>query len=268
MQIINIFQQIINQLIDFLPQILYAALTLIIGYLVGHYFGKALNAIISRLKMNEKFEETDIGSSLGKAGYTFSGLIAITFKIFIYLLTIMVALNFLKLPLINQVSSVLTIYLPRIVGAVVVFLVGIIIIDWLTNLIAGVMTGTSTILGRFFVSGIKYLMYIVLILMALDIAQIATSVTKTVAQSILFALGIGGGLAFALMIGLGFKEDAKIIFSSDLNVLKENQNIKVGKLQGKVKRIAFLTVELENEKGARIILPKKKLLDEGFEILD
>ncbi len=267
MQPIDIFQQIWSQVIRFAPNLLYAVVTLIVGYLVGHYLGKIVDSVLSNLKLNEKFEETDVGKGLKEAGYTFSGLTAVMIKLFIYILTILAALNFLELPFMDQIASLITFYLPRVIEAVIVFLVGIMVVNWITKFLGGVLTEETIIGANWLTLGIKYLLYIILMLMTLEIAQIATAITQVVAQTVLFTAVIGVGLTFALMVGLGFRDEAKVLFSNDLNVLDKGKTIKVGEIEGEIKRASLLTIELEAKDGKRIVLPKRKLLDEGFEIL-
>ncbi len=246
---------------------MYATLTLVIGYLIGHYFAKMIDSILANLKVNEKFEESEIGRSLKRSGYTFSGLIGLISKVFIYILTILTALSFLNIPLTTQINVAITTYLPRAVGSIILFLVGVMIINWVIKLMAGALPETDVLARNWIISGMKYIFYIVLFLMALEITQIAVSVTQILAQSILFTLVIGLGLTFALIIGLGFRDEAKVIFSTDLNILRVNQHIKVAGVEGKIRRFSFLTLELEAGDGRKIVVPKRKLLEEGFEIL-
>jgi hypothetical protein len=263
---ISLFQDLIDQIIEFLPNLVYAGLTLIIGYVVGRSLGGVIDSLLSRLNFNKRFEETDVGRGIKTAGYTFSGLIAVAAKLFIYVLTIIVALGFLDLPVVDQLISLTTIYLPRIISAGVLFLVGIIVVDWMMRILGGVLEETKILGVRWVTLGIKYLLYVVLILISLDIAQIAATVTEIVAQSILFTLVLGAGLTFALMVGLGFREEAKVLFSSDLEFLEKGQKIKVDDVEGEITRISMLTVELDVGDGRKILLPKRKLLEEGFEL--
>ena len=79
-------------------------------------------------------------------------------------------------------------------------------------------------------------------------------------------IGVGVGLGFALLIGLGLREDAVVLLFNEPKDIKPGMIIEVGNTKGKVTRISAFLVEIRTEDGVHVV-PKRVLLKNGYKIL-
>ncbi|RLE70836.1 MAG: hypothetical protein DRJ37_05940, partial [Thermoprotei archaeon] len=138
-ELIRVLTQIVDSILQSLPNIVLSAIILIIGYLVGRAAGKATTAIVKMIKIDESFGKTAVGKQLLQAGYPFSRIASILVRLVIYVLTIMTALSLLQIAVLNEIGLMIAAYMPRLLGAVIIFLLGILLVDWLTDVIERLM---------------------------------------------------------------------------------------------------------------------------------
>ena len=266
--LLSLINQLINMLINLLPSILMSILILIIGYLIGKITGRAVEGAVKLVKGDESFKSSELGRKLSEAGYPISKILSMLAKGTIYILTVIAAISVLNIPALQEFGTTVANYLPRLVGAVVIFLFGAMLIEWLAGFMEGFLKG-GIIPERYidlFTTGLKYVFYIILAFMMFEIAEIAPKVVSSVALAIFSMLGIGVGLSLALLIGLGLKEDAPVLLFDEPKGLKTGLYIEVDGVKGKITRITTLLVELETSEGVQVI-PKRMLIKKGFKIL-
>jgi len=264
--ILNGFREYILSL---LPNIVLSIVILIIGYIIGKLTAKAVTGAVRLTGGDEKFRKSDIGKNLTDAGYPISRILSIVTRLAIYTLTVLTALSVLNIPLLQEVGTLIAGYLPRLVGAIIVFLFGAMLIEWIADLTESLIR-ESVLPERFttlFTLALKYMMYVVLVFMMFEIAEIAPQIVAIVAQATFLTLAIGGGLSIALLIGLGLREEAKVLLLGELGDLKPGVVVEIEGGKGVIKRITTLLVELEDENGNLIVLPKRMFIQKGYKII-
>ena len=264
----SLLNEIIEMISNILPNILLSITILIIGYIVGKLFGKAIMGAVKLAKIDESFGKSELGKRLTDAGYPISRILSLLTRGAIYIITITAAVSVLNIPSLQTISNMIIVYLPRFIGGVIIFLFGAILIEWLTGLAEGLLRGgpIPTRVINLFTTGLKYLFYIILAFMMFEIAEIAPKVISSVALSIFTMIGVGVGLGFALLIGLGLREDAVVLLFNEPKDIKPGMIIEVGNTKGKVTRISAFLVEIRTEDGVHVV-PKRVLLKNGYKIL-
>ncbi|HDI74525.1 MAG TPA: hypothetical protein ENF55_01075 [Thermoprotei archaeon] len=267
-EILKIIEELIGILYSYLPSIVSSILILIIGYIVGKVTAKAVAGTIKLIKGDESFKKSEIGDLLTKAGYPISRIISLLTKFAIYVVTIVTAISVLRIPALEELGIAVVTYVPKLFGAIIVFFLGIVFTEWITSFAEGLLRNTPissqfrTTLTLF----LKYVLYIVLIFMAFEMADIAPKVTSSIAQALFLTIGISVGLTLALLIGLGLREEALVVLFSEPRELEEGSVIEVDGLRGKIVRMTTLMVELETDEGI-VVIPKKKLVTKGYKII-
>lgn len=268
-ELIQVLTQIIDSFMRFLPNVALSAVILITGYIVGRAAGKVTIAIAKMVKIDESFGKTAIGKQLILAGYPFSKIASILVRLVIYVLTIMAALSLLQIEILNEISLMIAAYIPRLMGAIIIFLLGIMLVDWITDVVERLIpegTVPRSIVATLATS-FKYLLYMVLIFVAFDVAEIAPHIVASAAQAVFLVAAISVGLTFALLIGLGLKEEAIVLVSSEAEMIKPGMRIEVNGVRGSVRRVSTFLIEVEDDKHNIHVIPKKELLQKGFKIL-
>ena len=268
-ELIQVLTQIIDSFTRFLPNVALSAVILITGYVVGRAAGKVTVAIAKMIKIDESFGKTAIGKQLILAGYPFSKIASILVRLVIYVLTIMAALSLLQIEILNEISLMIAAYIPRLMGAIIIFLLGIMLVDWITDVVERLIPEEAVprSIVATLATSFKYILYMVLIFVAFDVAEIAPHIVASAAQAVFLVAAISVGLTFALLIGLGLKEEAIVLVSSEAEMIKPGMRIEVNGVKGSVRRVSTFLIEVEDNEHNIHVIPKRELLQKGFKIL-
>ena len=123
-----------------LPAIIAAIIVLIIGYFVGKYLGKAVNKLIEKMGLEKSFDETDAGKSFRKAGMDLSSFIGGITTAFIFVISIVIAVQILNLEgTVGEFLVDIAGYLPRLLGGVVIIVLGTVLVGFLSSLVGNTL---------------------------------------------------------------------------------------------------------------------------------
>ncbi|RLE97518.1 MAG: hypothetical protein DRJ96_03605 [Thermoprotei archaeon] len=266
---IEVLEGLISSLANLLPSILSSIVILVVGYLVGRLTGRAVVGAARLLKLDKGFEASEVGRRLSAAGYPLSRILSILVRMSIYAITVLAALSLLQIPVVQELSAMIAGYIPRLVGSIIVFLIGVVIVEWLASLVGSLAKERALPerVADLMVVGLRYFMYLAVVFMTFEIADIAPRVVSSVAQAVFLTLALGVGLALALLVGVGLRDEAPILLFNEPRDLRVGMMVEVGDYKGKVKRITALLVEMEDEDGTVIVVPKKTFLKRGYRIL-
>ena len=267
--LLALFAGIIEEIAKLIPSVLTAVAVLVIGYIVGKVTSKVVVEIARMVKLDESFEKSMVGEQFRKAGYPLSRMLSIVTRLVIYTLTILAALSFLNIPYFEEVSVSIALYLPRLAAAIVVFLFGTILIEWLSNMFEGVVLEESvpenikTILG----AGFRFFFYIFLIFIVFEVAEIAPAVTASIAQAVFLTVALSIALPLVLIVGWGLKDEALFIISREGELIKTGMYVEVGGIKGTIVGITSFMVQIRDEEGNVHVVPKRMFFKSGFKIL-
>jgi hypothetical protein len=190
------------QLADYIPALVGALVVLFAGYLLAKLIERAVDRALARLGLNRWLERGGVLDAVERTGWRRApsrlvGSIAFWFCMFV---VILLAAQALGLNNLADVFKELVSYIPSVIAAIVIILVGIVLGEFVDGLImasAGGIHGGPT-LARVGRGGVVVLA----IFMALQELGIATEIVTTAFAIIFGALA----LAFALSFGLGNRE--------------------------------------------------------------
>jgi hypothetical protein len=134
--IVALLEDFVETVITALPAILAAAIVIIIGYVVGTLVGKAVNKIIDKVGIEKTFDKTAAGKAFRSSGLDLSNLIGGITKAFIIILSIVLAIQILNIggTFGAQLADIAN-YLPRLLGGIVIILLGVVFVDLLASFI-------------------------------------------------------------------------------------------------------------------------------------
>ncbi len=188
------------------PRILGFVVILVIGWLIASAVAGIAGAVLRNVHFN------DLARRSGFAGFVEStgvrtdsaGLLALIAKWFIRLITLVVAFDALGLPAVSMVLQDFLVWLPNLVVALVVLVIG----GLAANALAGVVRGATAEadLGRpdFLASVAKVAVWAFAIVIAVNQIGIASTLVNTLFMATVGTLALALGLAF----GLGGRETA------------------------------------------------------------
>jgi len=209
--IIEALTQMVEDIIAFLPTLLAAIVVIIIGYVVGVVAGKAVNRLIEKLGIEKSFEESNTGKAFKAAGFDLSSFVGGITKAFVVVLAIILAIQILNIggtlgQYLIQVAS----YLPRLLGGIVIIVIGTVLVDFLATLVGRTLKLTFPAAKVEIADMLRNLLQIgltaIILLMALDLMLLAGNLVYPL---ILGFVIIGAGIALTDGLIRSIVEDHK-----------------------------------------------------------
>ncbi len=201
------FQNLWVGVINFVPNLVIALVILVLGWLIGALLGRAVWQVIKSLKVDEALRRAGLETFLRRGGVDLDSgaFLGALVKWFVIVVFLVAAFDVLGLSQVNLfLQEVVLGYLPRVIAAALVLLVGGVVGD-----VAGrvVLTAAKTagVHSAHFASAVaKWALWIFAILVALSQLGIATAFSQTLFTGLVIAISLALGLSF----GLGGQEAA------------------------------------------------------------
>ncbi len=194
-----------------IPKIIGFLIILIIGWIIASIIAKAVLALLHAVKFNDVAEKAGVAGFVKDMGVDTdsSGVLADVVKWFIRLIVLVAAFDALGLPQVSAVLQRLLLWIPNLVVAIVVLVIGGLLAKTLGRIVRGAATeagfGSPAILGGIASAAIWGFAFIV----ALDQIGVAATLVNTLLIGLVAALALAFGLAF----GLGGRDTAAQIVS-------------------------------------------------------
>lgn len=201
------FQNLWVGVVNFVPNLVIAIIILILGWLVGALFGRAIWQVFKSLKVDDALRRAGFDSFLHRGGINLDSgaFIGALVKWFVIVMFLVAALDVLGLSQVNFfLQDVVLGYLPRVLAAALVLLVAGVIGD-VTGRVVVTAARTAGLDSAHFVGAIaKWSVWIFAILVALSQLGIAAAFSQTLFTGVVIAVSLALGLSF----GLGGQEAA------------------------------------------------------------
>jgi uncharacterized protein YacL len=169
----------------------------------------------------------------------------------------------LGMPVVSQMVSDLIAYLPRLLSALVLFVLGIYLAEFVKNIVQATCNALGIPSAKIIANFVFYLIFLTLTISALAQASIETSLITSNLTVIL------GGVILAFAIGYGFaSRDTMANFLASFyskNKVKVGDFIAIDGSKGKVVAMDSSSITLQGD-GKIIVIPLKKLTSEKVEI--
>ncbi len=190
------------QVVEYIPALFGALIILFAGYLLARVVERGVDRLLRRIRFDALLERGGVMEVVERSGSHVNPIRVIANLVFWLLMfaVIVLASNALGLQSLADVFSELVGYIPSVIAAIVIIIVGLVLGEFLGGLIlasAGALHG-GTALARIGRGGVILLA----IFMALQQLNVATEIVTTA-----FAILFGAvALALALAFGLGNRE--------------------------------------------------------------
>lgn len=201
------FQNLWFGVVSFVPNLVVALIILILGWLVGALFGRAIWQVFRSLRVDEALRRAGFENVLRKGGINLDSgaFIGGLVKWFVIVVFLVAAFNVLGLTEVNLfLEQVVIAYLPRVIVAALILLVGGVVGDIAQRVV--ITAGKSAEIHSAHFAGTisKWAVWIFAILVALSQLGIAAAFSQTLFTGIVIAISLALGLSF----GLGGQEAA------------------------------------------------------------
>lgn len=203
----NVTQDVWHRVAVFLPDLFAGILILIIGLVLSSVLGSIAKRAVRYTQLDKFSEDTNTTKRLKEVGVEFSpsALVGFVVKWFFLVVTFIAVADVLGLTQVTIFLNQVILYLPNVVAAILILVVGIVVGDFLQRVVqasAGVskaVPGRSELLGAV----ARWSVLLFAVFAALSQLGIVEDLIKIV---------VGGvTLALAIAIGLGSKDKVKDI---------------------------------------------------------
>jgi hypothetical protein len=212
---LTVIQPFLQQLISFIANLILAIIVFIIGYLISVGIGKLITEILKSVRFNKLFEKEGWKRALQRANVEVnpSEFIGAIFKWVFVIVSLLIAVDVLRLTSFAGFLSQVLNYIPNVIVAVLVFVVAIVISDFVEKLVRVTVERLKVGYGYLAASIVKWAIWVFAFFLILGQLLPNNPLVVTLYTGIVYgavgALALGIGLA----IGLGGKDTAAKIIS-------------------------------------------------------
>jgi small-conductance mechanosensitive channel len=244
-----------NDIMTNIEDILLVIIILLIGFVLGRLSGKLIDFVVNKTGIVKMITGTKGQETTKRTSFTFIGFIKIIVSWTIYLLAIGQAIEILGLESINDFMNDVISYLPNVVVALVIMILGFIFAEKLVYAINEYLKESRMPSNEIFSNGIRYFIYIVALIMALSQLRVSTSVLLIIAGAIsllacVFVIIGAGGISKNLFSGI------QIIRYKSIRV---GDYIQTPEIEGIVEEIGMITTTVKTNDGDYLVVPNSSL---------
>lgn len=142
-EITNSFINIIDQFIAFIPTLVAIIILIIVGKIVGTFLGKLGARFLDKIGLDDLVDKTIIGGMIKRAQMSTVGFFDAVIRWFIYIIFAMIILDLLNIEVVNNFISMIILYIPLMISAFIVLLVGLLVVDFISDLVKKVLISTG-----------------------------------------------------------------------------------------------------------------------------
>lgn len=250
------FAQVIDQLEELIPRLVKFLGILIVAYVIGRILAWLVAAVLRKLEFERLTKKSEAERIARRFGMSLIGLIGLVVKWTIYLIGLQVAVEAAGLEILNRLMRGIVSYMPNLILALAIFIVGILIAEKVGNFVQGLAEDEKV--PRFWILGnlVRYAIYLVVVIMALSQLKISTDVLIIVTGSIFLAIGLT--IVISLRdIGPNVAAGVHLLYEKTLNI---GDTVKVGEYEGIIEDIGIIKSIIKNEEGEFVVIPNSRLM--------
>lgn len=202
-------QELLNEIARAIPQIIGAILILLIGWIIAKLIKKFFVKLLKLARLNYLTEKSGIEKFLKEGGVKITAIDLLGSLVYwiIMLIVIMASLNTLQLTSAKELFSQIVLYIPNIIVAIVVLLLGVYTAKFISQAIGVTLKNMKDATVHLIEKITYYAIVVLTIFIVLSQLNIAENILNIAFFSIFGAFCLAFGLAF----GLGGKD-----FAADL----------------------------------------------------
>lgn len=200
------FNFVWTSLAIYIPRLFLAVALFIVFLMIGATLGGLVSRFVVMLKLESLLAKAGVEAIVRRFGIRFhvGDFIGWLVKWFFIITGLLVAANLLEL---TQVSNFLTqvlYYIPNVVVAVIILVVGVVVADFLAKATSSSIGASGLHSGPFVAKVVRWAVFIFTFVTAMGQLGVAETFVNTMYVGLVGMIALAGGLAF----GLGGKEHA------------------------------------------------------------
>lgn len=189
-----------------IPKILGFLLIVIVGWLLASLIDKGVTALLRRIGFNQLATRAGLADFVAKMGLDTdaAGVIGLLLRWLVRIVALVVAFDALGLPAVSEVVRQLLLWLPNVIVALAILVIGGLAARGLGNVVRGAASEAGLSNAHFLSKVASVVVWVFAIVVAIHQIGVATELVNALFIAVVGALALGLGLAF----GLGGRETA------------------------------------------------------------
>lgn len=200
--VVNSLSTALENLVGFLPQLLGAIVVLVIGWIISSLLARLVERVLRTIGFERASHSSGIHGFLESSGageaWTASRIVAEIVKWFIRLIAIQAAAQILGMTQITAIINEILLFLPNLVVAIVIIVVGAMIAKFVAGLVRGAVTEMGFANANLMAVIARYAIIVVAVIAAVNQLGVAETVVNTLFIGVVAAIAAASALAFGL----------------------------------------------------------------------
>lgn len=260
--LVNAMSTVWTPIAGFIPRLFGALVVVLLGFVVAKLLDTLLSKLLAKIGLDRLMGGTGLTKLLSRVGIsapvsTLIGKIVYWFVLLIFLVS---AAESLGLDRVSATLDVLALYLPKVLGAAVVMLAGVL----LAQLVSGVVRGAAEGVGLEYANGLGRIAQGLVIIISISVAIGQLEVKTDLLNHVISIVLISVGLAVALALGLGSRQIVgQILAGIYVRELYEvGQQVRLDDLEGQIEEIGTVKTTLLTDAGELVSVANRVLLEQ------
>lgn len=258
--VIDSLSRILTDILNFIPNLVNGLIILLVGFLIARLVRWLLRVVLQRARVDPLIERSGVTGSLRGLGVTtpVSTILAQTVFALLLLSFLITATRLMGLEAVARLLEQLLGFLPNIIAALIVFLLGGVVAQFMgtlvTNLAAAGGLSYAPRLGRF----LQYLISVFVAILALGVLGLDTALLVTAVTILIAAFG----LALALGLGLGSRTVVYHLLAGYYvrQRFPPGQIVALGETRGEIQGIGSVNTVVATDEGT-VVIPNGVILE-------
>ncbi|WP_322977660.1 mechanosensitive ion channel family protein [Pseudomonas sp. C11] len=246
----------------FIPNLFVALVLVLLGFVVAKLLDTLLSKLLNKVGLDRLMAGTGLTKMLARVGIqvsvsTLIGKIVYWFVLLIFLVS---AAESLGLQRISSTLDVLALYLPKVFGAALVLLAGVLLAQLVSSLVRGAAEGV----GLDYAQGLGRVAQGLVIIISISVAIGQLEVKTDLLNNVIAIVLISVGLAVALALGLGSRDIASQILAGIYvrELFQVGQQVRVGEVEGQIEEIGTVKTILLTDSGELVSVANRVMLEQ------
>lgn len=254
-------RQLVESVIDWTPQLLLGVVLLVMALVLAKVVERVLRVILTRIRLDSLIQQAGIDQALQRLGLRqsleqFLPRVAYFLLLFLFART---AADSLGLEAISQAFGSLLAYLPNVVAAVLILLLGSVAAQFAGTAVENAGKESGIEFASSLGTVVQALIFFVLAIMAVGQLKIDTEMVQLVTTGMLAAFAIAFGLSF----GLGSRDITRNLLAGFYakQTFEIGRPLQIGEEHGVLRSITATQVVLERD-GEIVTFANSVFLDQ------
>ena len=257
--------RIYNDIVNFIPNLVNGLIILLLGYFIALFVSWIVRTVLKRIKFDPLAEKSGFTGTMRSLGVKMpvSEIIAgVVFFLLLLSFTI-TAVRLMGLESVARLLEQILAFLPNLIAAVIVLMLGGVISRFTGDLVATTAAGAGLSYAKPLGRLVQYIVSLLILIIALGALGVDTTILVTSLPVVIASFGLALGLA----LGLGARNAVQNIIAGYYlrQRLTAGQSVRLGLTNGTVSSIGPINTVLSTPEGDTL-LPNTSLADNAIEL--